>query len=145
VLQISRRVEYALRASIHLSGLGPGETLSFREIGEQQEIPKDFLAKILRTLVDAGIVASVRGSGGGFMLARPACEVSFLDVIEAVEGPVALNECTVNGAGCAWSMQCGMSSVWEQAQGAMLGVLRNTNLSTMRLPDRVLRLEEASE
>ena len=78
---------------IYLASVPEGSIVPFREIGRSMEIPQDFLAKILKTLVNAGIVNSVRGARGGYRLARSAHDISFLDVIEAVEGPVALNTC----------------------------------------------------
>jgi Rrf2 family protein len=132
LLQISRRVEYALRAALHLAAQEPGVSLSFREIGEQQGIPKDFLAKILRTLVDAGIIESSRGSSGGFWLAREPGSVTFLEVIEAVEGRVALNQCSEHGEGCAKSPACEMRDVWQSAERAMLEVFRDHTLASGR-------------
>lgn len=132
MLQISRRVEYALRAALHLAAQEPGVSLSFRDIGEQQGIPKDFLAKILRTLADAGIVESSRGSAGGFRLAREPASVTFLDVIEAVDGRVALNQCSEHGEGCAISPACEMRDVWQAAERAMLEVFRDHTLASGR-------------
>jgi len=132
LLQISRRVEYALRAALHLAAQEPGVSLSFREIGEQQGIPKDFLAKILRTLVDAVIIESSRGSSGGFWLAREPGSVTFLEVIEAVEGRVALNQCSEHGEGCSKSPACEMRDVWQAAERAMLEVFRDHTLASGR-------------
>ena len=132
MLQISRRVEYALRAALHLAAHDGAEPLTFREIGDQQGIPKDFLAKILRTLVDAGLVESSRGSSGGFRLARPPETVTFLEVIEAVEGRVALNQCSEHGEGCAKSPACEMRDVWQAAERAMLEVFRDHTLASGR-------------
>lgn len=131
MLQVSRRVEYALRAAIHLASLPPGVVISFRELADRERAPRDFLAKILRSLVEAGIAASIRGPGGGFQLARPADQVSFLDVIEAADGPVALNDCTPHGDGCLHSVHCGMAHVWLAGEAAMVEVFRNTRLSEL--------------
>jgi Rrf2 family protein len=132
VLQISRKVDYALRATIYLARLPDHQPISFKEIARSEDIPKDFLAKILRALVDAGIVNSTRGQHGGFSLARPPAEVSFLDVIEAVEGPVLLNVCLdANAPSCSRSAHCAMRDVWMLGQSKMLEVFRATTLAAL--------------
>ncbi len=134
VLRISRKIDYALRAMIFLSSI-PGEAVvPFREIGRRMDVPEDFLAKILKQLVDRGLVRSTRGPHGGYALARPAQDVSFLDVIEAVEGPVALNVCLDDDDNCGREPRCTMASVWRLGQEKMLEVYRDAKLSELRLP-----------
>jgi Rrf2 family protein len=131
LLQVSRRVEYALRAAIFLARRDAGEIVSFKEIADREGVPRDFLAKILRSLVDAGIVRSTRGASGGFALARTPAEVTFLQIIEAADGPVAVNNCCDAGGGCVVSAACAMASVWRRGENAMLDVFRSTRLSDL--------------
>jgi Rrf2 family protein len=131
VMQVSKRVEYALRAVIYLAGLSPELVVSFKDIAERQRAPKDFLAKILRGLVDAGILRSARGSAGGFALARHAADITFLDVIVAMEGPIALNDCCAAGDGCSHMGVCSMETVWRRAEFAMLDVFRRTTIESV--------------
>ena len=134
VLRISRKIDYGLRAMIFLASI-PGEAVvPFREIARRMEVPEDFLAKILKLLVDQGLVRSTRGPHGGYSLARPAQDVSFLDVIEAVEGPVALNVCLDGDEACGREPGCTMASVWKLGQEKMLEVYRDAKLSELRLP-----------
>ena len=86
LLQVSRRVDYALRAMIFLAGLPPGGRVTLAIVAHKTEVPRDFLAKILKQLADGGLVQSTRGAHGGVCIARPPSGISFLDVIEAVEG-----------------------------------------------------------
>jgi Rrf2 family protein len=133
VLRISRKIDYGLRAMIFLASI-PGDTVvPFREIARRMAVPEDFLAKILKELVDARLVRSTRGPRGGYALARPSSEISFLDVIEAVEGPVALNVCLDDG-GCVRADICTMVGVWREGQEKMLEVYRNAKLAELRLP-----------
>lgn len=140
VLQISRKIDYGLRAMIHLAGRPAGERTPFREIARRVGVPEDFLAKILRTLADAGLVASYRGSGGGYGLARPPETISFLDVIEAIEGPVRINVCLdgtdEGGDACAVAPSCTMLSVWREGQERMLDVYRRSTLADLAAPLR---------
>ena len=132
VLRISRKIDYGLRAMIYLASIPPESVVPFREIARQMLVPEDFLAKILKTLVDQGLVRSTRGPHGGYALARPAANVSFLDVIEAVEGPVALNVC-LDDEGCPKAAACTMVAVWQQGQDKMLEVYRAAKLADLAL------------
>jgi Rrf2 family protein len=134
VLRISRKIDYALRAMIFLASLPPEAVVPFREIARRMQVPEDFLAKILKQLVDQGLVRSTRGPHGGYALARAADQVSFLDVIEAVEGPVALNVCLDGDDACEREPRCTMASVWRLGQEKMLEVYREAKLSELRLP-----------
>lgn len=133
VLRISRKIDYGLRAMIYLASLSHGSVVPFREIARQMEVPEDFLAKILKTLVDQGLVRSSRGPRGGYALGRRPAEVSFLDVIEAVEGPVALNVCLDGDDACGHATSCTMVSVWRAGQERMLDVYRQVKLSELAL------------
>jgi Rrf2 family protein len=128
-LTITRKVDYALRAMVFLAGLTPVELRNFETIATAYQIPKDFLAKIMRQLVQAELVQSIRGPRGGYKLNRPAYEISVLEVVEAVEGPIFLNHCLDDGDPCSIEARCSMMSVWERAQQAMTEVLRTTLLS----------------
>ncbi len=133
VLRISRKIDYGLRAMIYLSSIPSGTVVPFREIAHRMDVPEDFLAKILKTLVDQGLVKSSRGPHGGYALARAASEISFLDVIEAVEGPVALNVCLDGDDACGRSSSCTMVSVWRRGQERMLDVYRQARLSELSM------------
>lgn len=132
--QISRKIEYGTRAMLFLASLPDGMTTSFREIARQMSVPEEFLAKILKTLVKASLVRSTRGARGGYALARPASQVTFLEVIEAVEGPISVNLCMEKDhGGCVFTGNCTMFSVWQQGQAAMLDVYRSTRLDKLAM------------
>jgi Rrf2 family protein len=131
LLQVSRKVDYALRAMIYLASQPEGTREPLQDVARKNGIPREFLAKILKPLGDAGLVSAVRGPGGGVALARAASKVSFLDVIEAVEGPVVLNLCLDETKACSQSSICTMQSVWKAGQERMLDVYRTTMLSDL--------------
>ncbi len=135
VLRISRKIDYGLRAMIYLASIPQESVVPFREIARQMDVPEDFLAKILKTLVDQGLVRSTRGPHGGYALARPSTEISFLEVIEAVEGPIAINVC-LDEDPCSKASACTMVGVWRQGQEKMLEVYRQAKLADLALkPD----------
>jgi Rrf2 family protein len=133
VLRISRKIDYGLRAMIYLASISQGAVVPFREIARQMLVPEDFLAKILKTLVDQGLVKSTRGPHGGYALGKPAADISFLEVIEAVEGPIAINVCLDGEDPCAKASFCTMADVWREGQEKMLDVYRQTKLASLTL------------
>ncbi len=136
VLRISRKIDYGLRAMIYLASIPPDSVVPFREIARRMMVPEDFLAKILKTLVDQGLVRSTRGPHGGYALAKAPSEVNFLEVIEAVEGPVAINVCLDGEDPCAKASACTMVGVWRRGQEKMLEVYREAKLSEIAMkPD----------
>ena len=137
-LQISRKVDYALRAMIYLASVPTERVTPFREIAQRMDTPEEFLAKILKTLADQGLVQSVRGAHGGYQLAKPSHEISFLDVIEAVEGPVNVNLCLDGKESCKLTPSCTMYSVWKLGQERMLEVYRAATLDTLAFKVPVL-------
>lgn len=134
LLQVSRKIDYALRAMIHLAGLPEGERQPLHEVSTKIGVPKDFLAKIVRVLVDGGLVNALRGPHGGVAIARAPEDISFLEVIEAVEGPVQLNVClddSPKSHACVLSASCTMQAVWRAGQERMLDVYRATTIAEL--------------
>src|SRR5947208_8958059 len=131
VLQISRKIDYALRAMIHLAGLPAGKIASLQDLSVTLHLPRGSLAKILKSLTGKGRIRSSRGAHGGYQLARPARDISFLEVIEAVEGPVQLNVCLDHKDRCDVSAGCTMYHVWKVGQDRMLELYRRTSLAEL--------------
>ncbi|MBM4380749.1 MAG: Rrf2 family transcriptional regulator, partial [Deltaproteobacteria bacterium] len=134
-LQISRKIDYGLRAMVFLASMPDGEVIPFREVARRMDVPEEFLAKILKTLVGRKLVQSTRGARGGYRLARPAAEISMLDVIEAVEGPVRVNVCQDNHEACKLSRSCTMYGVWKLGQERMLEVYRGARLDRLAMTE----------
>jgi len=124
-MQITRQADYAIRAVLYLaqsenSGRAPTKT-----IAEEKLIPPSFLAKIISQLSVAGILQTSRGARGGVSLSRPPEEISLLDVIEAIDGPILLNECTSEYTDCEFADDCPMRPVWEAAHEDLTKRLKN--------------------
>lgn len=130
-LQLTRGGEYAVRAMAYLAGVPDGHVASLHEIGHAQDIPESFLAKILQSLVHAGLAESRRGARGGFALGRPARDISMRAVVEAVDGPIALNACVLYPDDCERSARCAMHDVWVEAQERMMAVLEAVTLESL--------------
>jgi len=135
VMQISRKIDYALRAVIHLARRDDRRPSSVAEIALQEGVPKKFLEKIIQDLIHHGLVRSTRGAQGGYTLARAPEMITFKNVIEAIEGPVSINVCVgENGDGheCAKFPNCGMLWVWKEAQRRMMDLFASTTLADVR-------------
>ena len=128
-LQVSKKVDYGLRAMVRLAQNPPGAVMSFRDIAACEGIPDDYLAKIMRSLVVGKLVRSTRGARGGYRLARPPADVTILSVIEAVDGAIVISDCLGATSTCPKLDGCTLHSVFDRAQTAMVEVFRQTLLS----------------
>jgi Rrf2 family protein len=131
MMQVSRKVDYALRAAIYLSSQEPARPVSVKEIAAHRRIPQKFLEKIIQDLIRADIVRSHRGAHGGYTLARSPERVSFRDVIEAVEGPISINVCVNERPECSVLSSCNMQRVWQEGQRRMLEFFADTSLADL--------------
>ncbi len=135
MMQVSRKVDYALRAVIHLANEeGRDRACSVTEIAARERIPKHFLEKIVQQLIHGGLVRSRRGPHGGYVLARAAEGLTFRDVIETVEGPITLNACVGDHADCFLIGTCGMQRVWREGQRRVLELFEKTTIADVRRP-----------
>ncbi|HAC80781.1 MAG: Rrf2 family transcriptional regulator [Candidatus Binatia bacterium] len=144
LMQVSRRVDYALRAAIHLARQEPEQPASVSEISEVEGIPKKFLEKILQDLIQDGVVVSRRGARGGYLLARSPDEVSFQEVMEAVEGPLALNVCIGENDQCSMSSSCGMRRIWAEGQRRLDDLFSATKLADLIISAHPAQISEQS-
>lgn len=125
-MQITRQADYAVRAVMYLSQLGSERRAATSQIAQEQQIPPSFLAKIVSQLSVAGLLQTSRGARGGVALARPPEEISLLDVVEAIDGPILLNECVAGNGICTFGEDCPMKPVWCDAQVDLVDRLKNT-------------------
>ena len=129
-MQITRQADYAVRAVLHLARSGEQRTAT-STIAEEQHIPPSFLAKIISQLSIAGLLHTSRGARGGVTLARHPGEITLLEVIEAIDGPIQLNECVGEMGTCTFDDECPLRPVWCEAQEELVGRLKGTNFADM--------------
>ena len=126
-MQITKQADYATRAVLHLARLGVGNRASTKKIAEEQHIPPSFLAKIISQLSIAGILHTSRGKRGGVTLARNCEDITLLEVVEAIDGPIRLNECVHSDGMCAFVNDCPIVSIWQDSQRDLVERLGNAN------------------
>jgi len=112
-MMIRRETDYAIRCVLYLAERCDGVVM-VNEISGAMKIPRSFLAKILQKLTKARIVKSYRGVKGGFRLRKRPADVSLLDVIEAIEGPLAMNKCVIDRRACSMTGSCTVHPVWVE-------------------------------
>ena len=124
-MQITRQADYAIRAVLYLSRLGSGQRAATSQIAQEEHIPPSFLAKIVSQLSVAGLLTTSRGARGGVSLAREPDDIPLLEVVEAIDGPILLNECVSENGTCPFKDTCPLQSVWAEAQRDLVNRLRN--------------------
>ena len=130
-MQITRQADYAIRAVLYLARLGPTQHAATSIVAREQRIPPSFLAKIISQLSIAGLLHTSRGARGGVTLARAPQEISLLDVVEAIDGPILLNECVGDPGECSLKDGCPLHPIWSEAQGTLVKRLRETKFDTL--------------
>ncbi len=136
-MQITRQADYAVRAVLYLARLGNTERAATSTVAEEQRIPPSFLAKIISQLSIAGLLHTSRGARGGVTLARDPKDITLLEVIEAIDGPIQLNECVGEDAECTFDGDCPLRSVWCDAQEMLVKRLKGTNFHQLLERSRV--------
>jgi Rrf2 family protein len=146
-LHLNRGGEYAIAALTRLalnSGREPGKLISVRVLAECQGIPKSFLSKILEMCVRAGLITSKSGSRGGVALARPAAEISLLDVLEACEGSYSRADCVFYAERPCEGPDCLVFCPLRKREEDVRVSLARTTLAEMARSLEVHPLNEAS-
>ena len=128
-MQITRQADYAIRAVLYISKLGENQRAATSQIAKDQRIPPSFLAKIISQLSIAGLLQTSRGARGGVMLAKFPTDITLLDVVEAIDGPIALNECVTDENACSFGEDCPLRPIWCDAQEDLVTRLRGTNFA----------------
>lgn len=137
-MRLGEGVEWAAHCAVLLSAVPDGATLSAARLAEFHGVPAPYLAKSLQALAGAGIVASVPGRNGGYRLARPAADITLLDVVVAVEGDVGFFRCTeirkrgpARVAARAYPPLCGIAAAMARAEEAWRAELAATSISEL--------------
>ena len=135
-MQITRQADYAIRAVRYLAKQGSNQRAATSTVAQEMKIPPSFLAKIISQLSIAGLLHTSRGARGGVTLARDAKDISLLDVVEAIDGPILLNECVGDPADCVFSDDCLVHPIWVEAQETLVKRLRETKFDQLAVKNK---------
>ncbi len=124
----SRQCEYALQAAMYIALKPENEMTSIRELSMKLEIPYHFLAKILQDLTRKGLLTSLKGSAGGYMLARPKESITPFQIVEAIDGSSFLDSCLLGFPTCSKENPCAVHEDWNVLRDKLRDMLERTNI-----------------
>lgn len=134
MIRISKLTDYGIMLLTYIAR-DPLHTRTARDLAVEAHLPLPTVSKVLKTLAREGLLVAHRGVKGGFSLARPPEEISVADVIGALEGPIALTECSLHASRlCQLEPQCPVGSNWQRINQAVLGALAHLTLAAMTRP-----------
>jgi FeS assembly SUF system regulator len=133
MLRVTKLTDYA---SVVLTVLAsdPAAVLSASELAERAGLEAPTVAKVLKPLAQAGLVEGFRGANGGYRLARDAAAISLVEIVEAMEGPLAMTECSVHAGQCGIESSCGVRANWRRINDVVADALRDVTLAQMLGP-----------
>lgn len=129
-MRITNATEYAIRAILQMA-MDPEKVYTATELFANIEAPQKFLAKILQKLAQRKILTSTRGIKGGFKIKTPIDTLTLFDIIEAIDGPMGLNKCLIDGYDCSREKCCPVHLVWEEAQKELKNILTKKTIKDL--------------
>ena len=133
MLRVTKLTDYATVVLTVLAAR-PGEVLSAAELAEQSGLEAPTVSKLLKPLAQAGLVEGLRGVHGGYRLSRDAADITLIEIVEAMEGPLAMTECSQHESHCGIAHQCGARANWRLINDVVADALRGVTLAQMLHP-----------
>jgi FeS assembly SUF system regulator len=135
MLRISKLTDYGTVILAYLAA-HPHQLHTASEVAERTRLGLATVSKLLKSLHRGGLVASLRGSHGGYQLARPATEITAAAILDALEGPFALTECSGKHSACGIESTCGVGHSWQRVNSAIHRALTDVSLAELAGLDR---------
>lgn len=129
MLRISKLTDYAILIMVELTR--DRAMLSSQALAERVGVEVPTASKVLKLLAGSGLVESFRGAGGGYRALRPGDEISVAEIIAAIEGPIAMTECSIERGLCSQEENCGLRGNWQRISLAVADALRQVSLAEM--------------
>jgi len=133
MLRVTKLTDYATLLMTVIAARADG-IYSTTGLAERAGLELPTVAKILKQLGQAGLVLSTRGASGGYRLSRSPAEISLLDIVEAMEGPLAVTECSGHEGQCGIEHQCGIRANWRRVNDVIVDALRTVSLPYLQTP-----------
>jgi len=131
-MRLSNLADYAVITMSAAANHCGGSRISASELAEETGLPRPTVQKLVSKLTGAGLLRSVRGANGGLQLARPAAAITVADIVEAVEGPIALTACLETSGDCDREPHCSMKPHWPVINTALRQALADITLTQLR-------------
>ncbi len=133
MLRVTKLTDYATVVMTVLASR-PGVVHSASELAERARLEPPTVSKVLKPLSHAGLVEAFRGANGGYRLARPAARISLADIVEAMEGPIGMTECSLDHGACDIERTCDASAGWRRINDVVADALRGVTLAELLQP-----------
>ncbi|MFP7722031.1 SUF system Fe-S cluster assembly regulator [Lysobacter sp. A3-1-A15] len=133
MLRVTKLTDYATVVLTVLAS-HPGRVLSATELAERAGLEPPTVAKVLKPLAQAGLVEGFRGANGGYRLARQAEDIGLIEIVEAMEGPLGMTECSIHAGHCTIEDHCGVRANWRRINDVVVQALRSVTLAQMQAP-----------
>lgn len=143
MLRVTRLTDYATRVLTALAS-APEQVHSASELAERARLELPTVAKVLKPLARAGLVVSFRGASGGYRLARATSDIRLIAVVEAIEGPLSMTECSGEHSSCEHESHCAMQSHWRHINDVIADALSSVSLASLLTPAPASRRKPAS-
>ncbi|MHB9144418.1 MAG: RrF2 family transcriptional regulator [Symbiobacteriia bacterium] len=133
-MKLTTKGKYGVKALFELAMHEGNTPLSLKTIAERQDLSEHYLEQLVAPLRRAGLVTSVRGAQGGYMLSRPAAQITVGDIIRVLEGPIGYSDCATEGGalnGCENAETCLAHGVWEKVRDAIVKVVDGITLADL--------------
>ena len=130
MLRVTRLTDYAT-VVLTVLATRPGVVLSAVELADAAGLEVPTVAKVLTPLAQAGLVEGFRGAGGGYRLVRDAADISLVEIVEAMEGPLGMTECSLHAGNCGIEQSCGVRANWRRINDVVADALRGVTLAQM--------------
>ena len=133
MLRVTKLTDYATVVLTVLAAQS-ATVLSASELAERAGLETPTVSKLLKPLAQAGLVEGFRGTNGGYRLARPAADISLIEIVAAMEGPLGMTECSLPAGQCGIEAHCGVRANWRQINDVVVDALRAVTLAQMLAP-----------
>jgi FeS assembly SUF system regulator len=133
MLRVTKLTDYATLVLTVLAAR-PGDVLSAPDLAEHAGLEAPTVAKVLKPLAQAGLVEGFRGANGGYRLARDPAAISLVEIVEAMEGPLGMTECSLHDGQCGIQQSCGVRANWRRINDVVADALRGISLAEMLQP-----------
>ena len=133
MLRVTRLTDYATLVLTVLASR-PGEVHCAADLAERARLEVPTVSKVLKPLAHAGLVSGQRGVNGGYRLARAPEAISLIEIVEAMEGPLGMTECSIHAGNCGIEDHCGVRANWRRINDVVIEALSNVTLAQMLAP-----------
>ena len=133
MLRVTKLTDYATVVLTALAA-APDRVHSAADLAERAGLEVPTVAKVLKPLAQAGLVEGFRGAHGGYRLAREAARISLIEIVEAMEGPLAMTQCSLHADACGIEQSCGVRANWRRINDVVADALRGVTLADMLAP-----------